>query len=82
VQIGGSRSPWGSDVSLRRSGQVGGRQRRRAADRQAELVSAGASPGGAREAGGEGGDRDANDDAAQRGRGKGKAMIAPGSPPA
>ena len=34
---------------------------------------------GARDAGGEGG---VNDDAAQRGRGKGKAMIAPGSPPA
>ena len=55
------------------------------ADRQAELVSVGALPGGARGrrgAGGEGGDRAVNDDAAQRSRGKGKAMIAPGSPPA
>ena len=80
----GTRSPWGPDVSLRRSGQVSGRQRRRAADRQAALVSVGALPGGAlaaRDAGGEGGDRAVNDDAAQRGRGKGKAMIAPGSPP-
>jgi len=71
-------------VSLRRSGQVSGRQFRRAADRQAELISAGASPGRARGEGGEGGeggDRAMNDDAAQRGRGKGKAMIAPGAPP-
>jgi hypothetical protein len=37
-------------------------------------------PGGARDAGGEGGDRAVKDDAAQSGRGKGKAMIAPGSP--
>ena len=46
------------------------------------LAPARASPGGARDAGGEGGDRAVNDDAAQHGRGKGKAMIAPGSPPA
>jgi hypothetical protein len=44
--LGGSRSPWGRDVSLRRSGRVSGRQLRRAAARQAELVSVGASPGG------------------------------------
>jgi len=66
-------------VSLRRSGQVSGRQLRRAADRQEELVSAGALPADARDAGG---DRAVNDDAAQRGRWKGKGMIAPGSPPA
>ena len=78
----GSRSPWGRDVSRRRSGQVSGRRRRRAADRQPELISAGASPGRGRGAGGAGGDRAMNDDAAQHGRGNGKAMSAPGSPPA
>jgi len=43
----------GRDVSLQRSGQVSGRQLCPAADRRAELISADALPGGARDAGGE-----------------------------
>lgn len=57
-------------------------QFRPAADCRTELISAPALPGGARDAGGEGGDRAVNDNAAQRSRGEGKAMILPGSSPA
>jgi hypothetical protein len=61
-------------------------QLRPAADRQTELISADALPGGARDAGGEGGDRAVNDNAAQRGRGEGEdpailiASINPAAP--